>query len=75
RYLESLDGSKQFFTQADITKFAPFESNISSAIRGGELEPAFQVFAVYKQRVGERVGYARKLLKQDFDFSSDERFE
>ncbi|WP_448134432.1 carboxy terminal-processing peptidase [Stenotrophomonas rhizophila] len=75
RYLEALDGSKQFFTQADITKFAPFEANIATAIRGGELEPAFQVFAVYKQRVGERVGYARKLLKQDFDFSSDEKFE
>ncbi|MCF7750489.1 carboxy terminal-processing peptidase [Bacillus subtilis subsp. subtilis] len=75
RYLEALDGSKQFFTQADITRFAPFEANISTAIRGGELEPAFQVFAVYKQRVGERVGYARKLLKQDFDFSSDEKFE
>jgi len=75
RYMESLDGSKQFFTQADITRFAPFEANIASAIRGGELEPAFQVFAVYKQRVGERVGYARKLLKQDFDFSTDERFE
>jgi hypothetical protein len=33
RYLESLDGSKQFFTQADITRFAPFEANISTAIR------------------------------------------
>ena len=75
RYLETLDGSKQFFTQADITRFAPFEANIATAIRGGELEPAFQVFAVYKQRVGERIGYARKLLKQDFDFSSDEKFE
>ncbi|MGE8248631.1 MAG: tail-specific protease, partial [Stenotrophomonas bentonitica] len=75
RYLESLDSSKQFFTQADITRFAPFEANIATAIRGGELEPAFQVFAVYKQRVGERVGYARKLLKQDFDFSTDEKFE
>lgn len=75
RYLEALDGSKQFFTQADVTRFAPFEANIATAIRGGELEPAFQVFAVYKQRVGERIGYARKLLKQDFDFSTDEKFE
>jgi len=41
-----------------VARFAPFEANISSAIRGGELEPAFQVFAVYKQRVGERVAYA-----------------
>lgn len=75
RYLETLDGAKQYFTQADVARFAPFEANISSAIRGGELEPAFQVFAVYKQRVGERVAYARKLLKQEPDFTTDERFE
>jgi carboxyl-terminal processing protease len=73
--LETLDGGKQYFTQADVARFAPFEANISSAIRGGELEPAFQVFAVYKQRVGERVAYARKLLKQEPDFTTDERFE
>lgn len=75
RYLETLDGGKQFFTQADIERFAPFEAGISGALRGGQLEPAFEVFAVYKQRVEERVGYARQLLKQDFDFSADERFE
>ncbi|WP_282297523.1 carboxy terminal-processing peptidase [Stenotrophomonas sp. PS02289] len=75
RYLETLDGSKQFFTQADIARFAPFEANIATAIKDGQMEPAFEVFAVYKRRVGERVGYARKLLKQDFDFSSQERFD
>lgn len=75
RYLESLDSGKQFFTQADVAKFAPFEAGIATAIRSGELEPAFQVFAVYKQRVAQRVGYARSLLKREPDFSTDERFE
>ena len=75
RYLEALDGGKQFFTQADIDSFAPFEANVGSAIRDGELEPAFGVFAVYKQRVGQRVAYARKLLNQNFDFSGNEKFE
>jgi len=75
RYLESLDRGKQFFTQADVAKFAPFEAGIATAIRSGELEPAFQVFAVYKQRVAQRVGYARSLFKREPDFSTDERFE
>jgi len=75
RYLEALDGGKQFFTQTDIDSFAPFEANVGSAIRDGELEPAFGVFAVYKQRVGQRVAYARKLLNQNFDFSGNEKFE
>ncbi len=75
RYLETLDGGKQFFTQGDIDSFAPFQANVAAAIRDGELEPAFQVFAVYKKRVADRIGYARKLLKQDFDFTGDEKFE
>ncbi|MEE7546728.1 carboxy terminal-processing peptidase [Xanthomonas sp. Kuri4-1] len=75
RYLETLDGSKQFFTQADIDGFAPFQAGVGEAIRGGNLEPAFEVFSLYKKRVDQRVGYARKLLKQDFDFSGDEKFE
>ncbi len=74
RYLESLDGGKQFFTQADITRFEPFKAGIADAIRGGELDPAFEIFAVYRQRVEQRIGYARQLLKQEPDFSRDETF-
>lgn len=74
RYLESLDGGKQFFTQADITRFEPFKAGIADAIRGGELDPAFEIFAVYRQRVEQRIGYARQLLKHEPDFSRDETF-
>ncbi len=75
RYLETLDGGKQFFTQADIDRFAPFQAQVGAAIRDGQLDPAFEVFAIYKQRVNDRIAYARQLLKQDFDFDGDEKFE
>jgi carboxyl-terminal processing protease len=75
RYLESLDSGKQFFTQADIDAFAPAQAGVGSAIRDGDLAPAFEVFGVYKKRVDQRVAYARKLLKQDFDFNGTEKFE
>ncbi|HEY9254244.1 MAG TPA: carboxy terminal-processing peptidase [Stenotrophomonas sp.] len=75
RYLESLDASKLYFTQADVDGFAPIEAKVGSAIRDGQLDPAFEVFAVYKQRVGQRVAFARKLLNQNFDFNSSEKFE
>ncbi|MGV8960776.1 MAG: carboxy terminal-processing peptidase [Stenotrophomonas sp.] len=75
RYLETLDSGKQFFTQADITRLAPQEAAVAPAIRNGELGPAFDVFALYQQRVADRIAYARKLIKQDFDFSTDEKFE
>jgi len=75
RYFEALDGGKQFFTAADIERFSPYKTKLDDAIRSGDLAPAYEIFAVYKQRVGQRVTYARALLKQDFDFTGDERWE
>jgi len=75
RYLESLDGSKMFFTAQDVAKFAPYRTTLDDAIKGGKLDPAFAVFALYRQRVDERANYARKLLKQDiFDFTGKDRW-
>lgn len=75
KYLESLDAGKQFFTQADVDRFAPLQAQIGPALSAGELTPAYRMFSVYRQRVNERVAYARKLLATaKFDFSGEERF-
>lgn len=75
RYLEALDGGKQFFTAADVARFAPYKTKMDDAIRSGDLAPAYDIFTVYKQRVGQRVSYARALLKQDFDFTGNQRWD
>lgn len=75
RYFEALDGGKQFFTADDVARFAPYKTKMDDAIRSGDLEPAYEIFTVYKQRVGQRVAFARALLKQDFDFNGNERWE
>jgi carboxyl-terminal processing protease len=72
RYLQSLDGQKLFFTQADITRFAPYRTGLDDAIKSQQLQPAYDMFDTYVQRVDERVAYARSLLKKPFDFSSKE---
>ncbi|WP_417471572.1 carboxy terminal-processing peptidase [Luteimonas mephitis] len=75
RYLESLDAGKMFFTAQDVAKFAPYKSTMGRAVKAGELDPAFAIFSLFKQRVGQRMDYARSLLKQDiFDFSGDDRW-
>jgi carboxyl-terminal processing protease len=75
RYLEALDGSKLFFTAQDVAKFAPYRSTLDDAIKSGNMEPAYAIFAMYKQRVDERSAYARNLLKQDiFDFGGSDRW-
>ncbi len=75
RYLEALDGGKQFFTKADIAGFDRYETRLDDAIKTGKLEPGYAIFALYRQRVNERIAYARGLLKQDlFDFTGDDAF-
>ncbi len=72
RYLESLDGQKLFFTQADINRFEAYRTGHDDAIKNQRLDPAYEIFKTYLQRVDERVAYARRLLAQPFDFSADE---
>ena len=74
RYLETLDSNKQYFSQLDIDGFSAAEAAVPAALQQGKLEPAFQVFAVYKQRLQQRMNYARGLLKQNFDFTGDDRY-
>src|SRR5690606_16020134 len=75
-YLESLDGNKMFFTAADLEQFEPYRGQMGAAVRQGDLEPAYAIYARYKERVADRVEYARSLLDQDiFDFTGDDRWE
>ena len=75
RYLESLDPGKQFFTAQDIARFEPLRTELDDAIKRGDLAPAYEIFATYRQRVDARVAHARGLLKLDlFDFTGSDRF-
>ena len=76
RYLEALDGGKVFFTAQDIAGFAPYKTKLDDAIKSGQMDPAYAMFNLYRQRVNERVAQARGLLKQDiFDFSGTDRWD
>jgi carboxyl-terminal processing protease len=75
RYLESLDGGKLFLTAQDVARFEGYRSRMGEAVKNGDVEPAFEMFALYKKRVEERVAHARALLGQDiFDFSGNDRW-
>lgn len=73
-YLESLDGEKLFFTQADINTFGASRDKLDEAIYNKDLSAPFAIYNIYLQRVGQRVAYARSLLAKGFDFSSDESY-
>jgi carboxyl-terminal processing protease len=70
RYFESLDNDKLFFTQGDMTRFAPYRSKLDDAIKHQDLKPAYDIFNTYVRRVDERAAFARALLAKPFDFSA-----
>jgi carboxyl-terminal processing protease len=76
RYLDALDPGKMFFTADDVAKFSRYKTALDDAIKSGKLDPAYAIFAMYKQRVAERSAYSRNLLKQDiFAFTGHDRWQ
>jgi hypothetical protein len=69
RYLESLDPGKVFLTAQDVASFNRYATTLDDAIKGGQVDPGWAIFAVYRQRVDQRIAHARKLLKGEISIS------
>ena len=75
RYLDTLDPNRSFFTQKDIDYFNKYRYQLDDDLKLARLDPAFDIFRLYRKRVIERISYAKKLLDTPFDFSVDENYE
>lgn len=72
RYIEVMDGNRQYFLASDIRRFESYRFELDDAVKRGDLEPAFEIYATYVERTRERLNRALKLLKEEPDFSIDE---
>jgi carboxyl-terminal processing protease len=73
-YFKLLDSEKVFFTQADMDKFAPMKTKFDDAIWNQDLSAPFAVFNDYLQSAVKQMTYARSLLKQGFDFNTNDTY-
>ena len=64
RYLEALDFNKIYLSADDLAKFPNLDTQLDDAIRSGNLQSAFDLYGVFKQRALQRTQYARDLLKR-----------
>ena len=73
-YLADLDFQKLYFTQKDIDGFtAQYADRLHTLLlQGNSMEPATEIYSLFKVRVAQRVEQAEELLKGDFDFTGDE---
>lgn len=74
-YLKTLDPGKVFLTAQDVAGFQRYATTLDDAIKSGQVDPAWTIFGTYRQRVEDRIAYARGLLKGEFDFTKDERYQ
>ncbi len=75
-YVESLDNNKTYFTAADIASFDKYRYRIDDLTRSENVEPAYEIYRVFKKRFDERMDYVlTKLISENFDYTKDEYYE
>jgi carboxyl-terminal processing protease len=74
RYLEALDGNRNYLLASDIAEFERYRFALDDAIKSSDLEPAFLMFSRLQERNRERIDYAISLLETEPDFTLDESF-
>jgi carboxyl-terminal processing protease len=72
RYLADLDPNRLFFIEPDVEEFRlKYESSLDQNILSGNLDPAREIFARYKERVEARAAKNLKLADKKYDFKSE----
>ncbi|MFL2479315.1 MAG: carboxy terminal-processing peptidase [Cytophagales bacterium] len=74
KYIQSLDPSREYFYESDITYFNQYESQMDDYVISGYLEPAYEIFTVYHERVKDRIDFVFSLLENEPNFSINEDF-
>jgi len=74
-YLDVLDGSRLYFLQEDVEKFESYRYNLDDSLKNGSVEPGFDMYNVYLQRLLDRLIFAIETIDNDIasmDFTLDE---
>ena len=74
QYLQELDPSKVYFTQADINGFKLYKDKFDDYINSGNTDVAVGIFKIYQLRVKERSQYATQRISQKLDLSKDDKY-
>ena len=74
RYYDALDPNRSFFLAGDIMRFSDYRNKLDDYLKNARIEPAFEIFRLYRLRVNEAITHALKLLDGEFDFTIDESY-
>lgn len=74
RYLALLDPNRSYFLASDIEEFQQHRERLLDRRRGSDLQPAYDIYNRFHQRVGERVSYLLEQLDREPDFTVQEAY-
>ncbi len=74
-YIDTLDPGHFYFTRKDVDRFyTQYDDKLAGDLKNGNLEPAFDIYALYNTRVHQRIRYAIGLLAKKPDFNGKDRY-
>jgi carboxyl-terminal processing protease len=75
KYIKNLDYSKVYFYQSDIDSFEKERYLFDDYLLAGNIQPFFDIFNLYEQRLVERMEYVDTILTHGFDFTLPDSLE
>jgi len=72
RYFDNLDPIRVYFYQSDIESFQKYRYRLDDYLVIGHVDPAYDIFYLYQQRMAERLAFVFNRLDKPFDFTKDE---
>jgi carboxyl-terminal processing protease len=76
RFINDLDNNKTYFIESDIKSFEKYRFSIDDMTRNENVQPAYEIYSVFRKRYAERMDYVMsKLINEEFDYTLDEYYE
>lgn len=78
KYIDALDGNKNYFLESDLKDFEKYRFKIDDALMRGDLTLAFNIYNRFQQRTVERISFLLTQLPDEakkYRFDINESFE
>lgn len=73
-YLRSLDFDRSVFLASDVMDFRRQAETLQEDLREGNIELAYHIFEVFRERAANRVDFVEELLENGMDTDREEEF-
>ncbi len=74
-YIEALDRNRMYLLQSDIDYFNRYRFELDDVVKSRPLDPVFEMYEIYQDRVRERLTFALEQLDAEPDYATDRSYQ